>query len=58
MSKSLGNCIYLSDDSVTVEKKVMSMFTDPTHRSTQNSAATSAVSTTNNMAERERIYFN
>lgn len=31
MSKSLGNCIYLSDDAVTVEKKVMSMFTDPTH---------------------------
>lgn len=31
MSKSLGNCIYLSDDAKTVEKKVMSMFTDPTH---------------------------
>jgi tryptophanyl-tRNA synthetase len=31
MSKSLGNCIYLSDDSKTVEKKVMSMFTDPGH---------------------------
>lgn len=31
MSKSLGNCIYLSDDSKTVDKKVMSMFTDPTH---------------------------
>ncbi len=31
MSKSLGNCIYLSDDSKTVEKQVMSMFTDPTH---------------------------
>ncbi len=29
MSKSLGNCIYLSDDSETVKKKVMSMFTDP-----------------------------
>lgn len=31
MSKSLNNCIYLSDDERTVEKKVMTMFTDPTH---------------------------
>jgi len=31
MSKSLGNCIYLSDDSETVRKKVMSMYTDPNH---------------------------
>lgn len=31
MSKSLGNCIYLSDDEKTVTKAVMSMFTDPTH---------------------------
>lgn len=31
MSKSLGNCIYLSDDAKTVEKQVLSMFTDPTH---------------------------
>ncbi|MFA6861866.1 MAG: tryptophan--tRNA ligase [Bacilli bacterium] len=31
MSKSLGNCIYLSDDRKTVTKKVMTMFTDPTH---------------------------
>ncbi len=31
MSKSLGNCIYLSDDADTVRKKVMSMFTDPGH---------------------------
>ena len=31
MSKSLGNCIYLSDDSETVRKKVMSMYTDPDH---------------------------
>ncbi len=31
MSKSLGNCIYLSDDPVVIQKKVMSMFTDPTH---------------------------
>ena len=31
MSKSLGNCIYLCDDSQTVKKKVMSMYTDPNH---------------------------
>lgn len=31
MSKSLGNCIYLSDDKETVYKKVMTMFTDPEH---------------------------
>ena len=31
MSKSLGNCIYLSDDAETVKKKIMSMYTDPTH---------------------------
>ena len=31
MSKSLGNCIYLSDTEQDVKKKVMSMFTDPTH---------------------------
>lgn len=30
MSKSLGNCIYLSDDAKTVEGKVMAMYTDPT----------------------------
>jgi len=30
MSKSIGNCIYLSDDAVTVEKKVKGMYTDPT----------------------------
>jgi len=29
MSKSLGNCIYLSDDAKTVEEKVMGMYTDP-----------------------------
>ncbi|MEZ0372779.1 MAG: tryptophan--tRNA ligase [Candidatus Sericytochromatia bacterium] len=29
MSKSLGNAIYLKDDAATVEKKVMSMYTDP-----------------------------
>lgn len=31
MSKSAGNCIYLSDDTETVRKKVMSMYTDPNH---------------------------
>ncbi|AVK99196.1 tryptophan--tRNA ligase [Pediococcus inopinatus] len=31
MSKSLNNAIYLSDDEDTIQKKVMSMFTDPTH---------------------------
>lgn len=31
MSKSLGNCIYLSDEPEVIQKKVMSMFTDPTH---------------------------
>ncbi len=31
MSKSLGNCIYLSDDAATVKNKVMSMYTDPNH---------------------------
>jgi len=30
MSKSLGNCIYLSDDEKTVREKVMGMYTDPT----------------------------
>lgn len=31
MSKSLGNCIYLSDEPKEIERKVMSMFTDPNH---------------------------
>ena len=31
MSKSLGNCIYLSDEPDTIKKKIMSMFTDPNH---------------------------
>ena len=31
MSKSLGNCIYLVDDSQTIKQKVMSMYTDPNH---------------------------
>lgn len=31
MSKSLGNCIYLADEPEVIQKKVMSMFTDPKH---------------------------
>lgn len=31
MSKSLGNCIYLSDTADDVKKKIMSMYTDPDH---------------------------
>lgn len=31
MSKSLGNCIYLADTADEVKKKIMSMYTDPTH---------------------------
>ena len=31
MSKSLGNCIYLSDEPQDIKKKVMSIFTDPNH---------------------------
>lgn len=31
MSKSLGNCIYLAEESEDIKKKVMSMFTDPNH---------------------------
>ncbi len=36
MSKSLGNCIYLSDSADEVEKKVKSMYTDPTHLRVQD----------------------
>lgn len=36
MSKSLGNCIYLSDEEDEVKKKVMSMFTDPNHLRVQD----------------------
>ena len=36
MSKSLGNCIYLSDEADEVQKKVMSMFTDPDHLRVQD----------------------
>ena len=31
MGKSLGNCIYLSDESEDIRTKIMSMFTDPNH---------------------------
>ncbi len=31
MSNSLGNCIYLADDPKEVQKKIMSMYTDPLH---------------------------
>ena len=31
MTKSLGNCIYLSDEPEEIKTKIMSMFTDPTH---------------------------
>lgn len=31
MSKSLGNCIYLSDSAEEISKKVMDMYTDPNH---------------------------
>lgn len=31
MSKSLGNCIYLAETAEEVQKKVMGMYTDPTH---------------------------
>lgn len=36
MSKSLGNCIYLSDEPEEVRKKIMSMFTDPNHLRVQD----------------------
>ncbi len=36
MSKSLGNCIYLAEDPKEIEKKVKSMFTDPTHLRVQD----------------------
>lgn len=31
MSKSLGNCIYLAEEEKDIQKKVMSMYTDPNH---------------------------
>ena len=36
MRKSLGNCIYLSDEEDVVKKKIMSMFTDPNHLRVQD----------------------
>ena len=36
MSKSLGNCIYLSDSEEEIKKKIMSMFTDPNHLRVQD----------------------
>ena len=36
MSKSLGNCIYLSDEPEDIKKKVMSMYTDPDHVSVED----------------------
>ena len=36
MSKSLGNCIYLSDEPEDVKKKIMSMYTDPNHLRVQD----------------------
>ena len=36
MSKSLGNCIYLSDSPEDIRTKVMSMFTDPNHLRVQD----------------------
>ncbi len=36
MSKSLGNCIYLSDTSEDVRKRVMDMYTDPNHLRVQD----------------------
>ena len=36
MSKSLGNCIYLSDSADEVQKKVKSMYTDPDHLRVQD----------------------
>ena len=36
MSKSLGNCIYLAEEADEIQKKVMSMFTDPDHLRVQD----------------------
>ena len=36
MSKSLGNCIYLSDDADTVAAKIKTMYTDPNHLRVQD----------------------
>lgn len=36
MSKSIGNCIYLSDEPEDIKKKIMSMYTDPNHLRVQD----------------------
>ena len=36
MSKSIGNCIYLSDEAEDIKKKIMSMYTDPNHLRVQD----------------------
>ena len=36
MSKSLGNCIYLSDEPEDIKKKIMSMYTEPNHLRVQD----------------------
>ena len=36
MSKSLGNCIYLSEEPEEIQKKIMSMYTDPGHLRVQD----------------------
>lgn len=38
MSKSLGNCIYLSEEPEEIQKKIMSMYTDPGHLRVQDRA--------------------
>lgn len=40
MSKSLGNCIYLSDTADEVQKKIRSMYTDPGHLRVQDPGKT------------------
>lgn len=40
MSKSLGNCIYFSDEPEEIRTKVMSMFTDPNHLKVQDPGRT------------------
>ena len=40
MSKSLGNCIYLKDDSETIKKKIMGMYTDPNHIRVEDKGST------------------
>ena len=42
MSKSLGNCIYLAEEADEIQKKVMSMFTDPDHYRSKNIPSTAS----------------